>query len=128
MPMKKLLQMLLQDIISKKAKIVTYLLVLVGIIISGTVFFSVFNSGVSAIRNNCLKLIDEKSGLPFLREFTISFTDEYAAMSVAACLIAVALMLFINIFVSERMSLLMLFVITGNGKGTVSGVTYWNGG
>ena len=98
--------------ISKKAKIVTYLLVLVGIIISGTVFFSVFNSGVSAIRNNCLKLIDEKSGLPFLREFTISFTDEYAAMSVAACLIAVALMLFINIFVSERMSLLMLFVIT----------------
>lgn len=98
--------------ISKKAKIITYLAVLVGIIFSGSVYFSVINSGMSAIRNNCLKLIDQQSGLPFLREFSLSYNDEYAAMSVAACLLAVALMLFINIFVSERMSLLMLFALT----------------
>ena len=96
----------------KRAKIIVYLIVLFGIVALGTTFYSVANSGVSAIRNLTLSYIDTHSGLPFLREFNTYFDDNYVSMTVAACVIGIALTLIINIFVSERMSLFGLFLIT----------------
>lgn len=98
--------------ISNKAKILTYLAVFFGIVFAGMRFFSIINSGVSAMVNNVLIYIDDKSGLPFIREYNIFYKDEYVAMSVALCVMAVALMLILNIFISEKMSFVMLFVIT----------------
>ncbi|MCR5523413.1 MAG: transglutaminase-like domain-containing protein [Clostridia bacterium] len=97
---------------SFKAKIITYLLVLFSVIGIGFGYFSVVNSGISAIRNHILKFIDEHGGLPFLREFNVSYNDEYIAMSIAVCVFAVALILLLNIFISEKMNLLMLFALT----------------
>ena len=68
----------------KRAKIIVYLIVLFGIVALGTTFYSVANSGVSAIRNLTLSYIDTHSGLPFLREFNTYFDDNYVSMTVAA--------------------------------------------
>lgn len=95
-----------------KAKIITYIGIFLGILISSTRYYVIVNSGICALRNNCLKYIDRKVGLPFLREFSVLFEDEYVAMSVAICVFAVVLMIFLNIFISERMNLFMLFALT----------------
>lgn len=96
----------------KRAKIAVYLVILFLIIALGTTFYSVVNSGVSALRNHTLSYIDTHSNLPFLREFNTYFSDDYVSMSVAAAVIGVALTMILNIFVSEKMSLLALFLIT----------------
>ncbi len=96
----------------KRIKIIIYLIVLFGIVALGTTFYSVANSGVSAIRNNTLSYIDTHNGLPFLREFNTYFSDNYVSMTVAGSVIGIALTLIINIFVSEKMSLFALFLVT----------------
>lgn len=98
--------------ISYKLKILTYLVVLAMSITAIFRYYSVINSGISSIRNNCLKYIDDKVDLPFLREFNLIFDDEYTAMSITVCVLAVAIMIILNIFISEKMSLAMLFLIT----------------
>lgn len=98
--------------ISFKTKVLTYLFILFSVIFAGLRYFAIVNSGFNAIMNNVLKEIDRVSELPFLREFTIFYEDEYTAMSVAICVIAVALMMFLNIFVSEKMSPVMVFLLS----------------
>ena len=98
--------------VSNKTKIITYLLILAGIISAAFRFFSVINSGVSALRNNILRYLDNHIDLPFLREYNLQYEDEFTAMSIALCLLAVALMILINIEVSERMSLRGVFICT----------------
>ena len=98
--------------VSFRAKVITYIGIFLGILISSTRYYVVINSGICALRNNCLKYIDRKEGLPFLREFPVLFDDEYVAMSVAICVFAAVLMIFLNIFISERMNLFMLFALT----------------
>lgn len=97
---------------SHKAKIGTYLVILVGVILMAFGGFNIINSGISALRNNILSYIDTKEDLPFLREFNVRFEDEFTAMSFALCAIAVAMMILINIVVSEKMSLRGLFCLT----------------
>ncbi len=96
----------------QRIKIIVYLIVLFGIVALGTSFYSVVNSGVSAIRNTTLSYIDTHDRLPFLREFNTYFDDNYVSMTVAGSVIGIALTLIMNIFVSERMSLFGLFLIT----------------
>ncbi len=96
----------------RRIKIIVYLLILFLIIALGTSFYSVVNSGVSALRNHTLSYIDTHSNLPFLREFNTYYSDDYVSMTVSASVLSVILMLLINIFVSEKMSLLALFLIT----------------
>lgn len=98
--------------ISHRAKVLTYLLILVGVILMAFGGFNIVNSGISALRNNILKYIDMKEDLPFLREFNVRFNDEFTAMSIALCVIALAMMILINILVSEKMSLRGLFCLT----------------
>lgn len=98
--------------VSFKAKIITYIGIFLGILICSTRYYIVVNSGICALRNNCLKFIDIKVGLPFLREFSVLFEDEYVAMSIAICVLAVVLLIFLNIFISERMNLSALFAMT----------------
>ncbi len=95
-----------------KTKVLTYLFILFSVIFAGLRYFVIINSGVNAMMNNILKEIDRVSELPFLREFTIFYEDEYTAMSVAICVVAVALMMFLNIFVSEKMSPVMVFFLS----------------
>ena len=97
---------------SQKAKIGVYLGILFSVIVGGLKYFVIINSGLNALVNNILKYIDTKKTLPFLREYTVMYGDEYTAMTVTLCVLAVALMMFVNIFVSERMSLLALFLLT----------------
>ncbi len=98
--------------VSFKTKVAAYLLFLFGVIYGGLKYFVIVNSGMSAIINNILKEIDRVSDLPFLREFTTFYEDEYTAMSVTVCVFAVSMMLFINIFVSEKMSPVMVFLLS----------------
>lgn len=98
--------------VSFRAKIITYIGIFLGILIASTRYYIVVNSGICALRNNCLKYIDRKVGLPFLREFSVLFDDEYVAMSIAICVFAVVLLIFLNIFISERMNLSALFAMT----------------
>ncbi|MCR5150423.1 MAG: transglutaminase domain-containing protein [Clostridiales bacterium] len=99
--------------IANPAKIITYLLVLVSIIAGGLRYFVIINSGLSAVLNSCLKKIDSVSSLPFLREFPVFYEDTGTAMTVSLCIVAAATMLIVNIFVSEKMKLVMLCLITG---------------
>lgn len=98
--------------VSRRAKISVYLLTLVGVIAVAFGGFSVINSGVSAIRNHILSYIDMNVDLPFLREFNLYYSDEYTAMSLALCVLAVTLLILINILVSEKMSFRGLFMLT----------------
>lgn len=98
--------------VSKRAKILTYLGLFVLIVFSITTFFVVLNSGISALRNHIMSYINEHSGLPFLREYTIYYDDEYIAMSLALCVLAVAIMILLNIVVSEKMSFRGIFYLT----------------
>ena len=97
---------------SNKAKIATYLLILAAsIFISGTYFREV-NSGMNSIVNKCLSYIDGKVSLPYLREYNVYYDDEYFAMSLTFCVIALVLMIVLNIFISERMDLMAMFFLT----------------
>lgn len=98
--------------VSFRTKIITYLFILVSVITVAFRFFVVVNSGISAIWNNILKFINNSVDLPFLREYTIYYDDEYTAMSIAICVLAVGLMLLQNINVSEKMSLRGLFLFS----------------
>ena len=97
---------------SNKAKIATYLAILgASIFVSGSYFRQV-NSGVNSIINHSLSYIDAKVGLPYLREYNVYYDDEYLAMSLTVCVIALILMIILNIFISERMDLMAMFFIT----------------
>ena len=97
---------------SNKAKIATYLGILAfSIFISGTYFREV-NSGMNSVVNKCLSYIDGKVGLPYLREYNVYYEDEYFAMSLTFCVIAIVLMIVLNIFISERMDLMAMFFLT----------------
>ncbi|MBR4766923.1 MAG: transglutaminase domain-containing protein [Clostridia bacterium] len=97
---------------SNKAKIATYLAILgVSIFVSGNYFREV-NSGVNSIVNKTLSYIDAKVSLPYLREYNVYYDDEYFAMSLTVCVLALVLMIILNIFISERMDLMAMFFIT----------------
>ncbi|MBQ6265496.1 MAG: transglutaminase domain-containing protein [Clostridia bacterium] len=97
---------------SNKAKIATYLGILfASIFVSGNYFREV-NSGVNSIINKSLSYIDGKVGLPYLREYNVYYDDEYFAMSLTVCVIALVLMIILNIFISERMDLMAMFFLT----------------
>lgn len=96
----------------KRTKIYIYILILILVIYSGIRYFSIINSGISGLRNNILKYVDNKVSLPFLREYNLSYSDEFTAMSVAICFAAIAVMILLNIMVSEKMSLRGVFLLT----------------
>lgn len=98
--------------VSYRAKVITYLFILAGAIYAATRYFVVVNSGISAIWNNILKFTNANAGLPFLREYTIYYNDEFSAMSIAICVLAVGHMVLLNIDVSEKMSLRGTFMLT----------------
>ncbi len=98
---------------SNKAKIITYLAFLGLSLFASARFFRVVNSGVNSIVNKTLAYIDAKVGLPYLREYRIfEYEDEYVAMSLAVCVIALVLIIILNIFISERMDLMAMFFLT----------------
>ena len=97
---------------SNKAKIATYLAILAfSIFVSGSYFREV-NSGMNSIVNKCLTYIDSNVSLPYLREYNVYYEDEYFAMSLTFCVIAIVLMIVLNIFISERMDLMAMFFLT----------------
>ena len=97
---------------SNKAKIATYLAILAfSIFVSGSYFREV-NSGMNSIVNKCLTYIDSNVSLPYLREYNVYYEDEYFAMSLTFCVIAMVLMIVLNIFISERMDLMAMFFLT----------------
>ncbi len=98
--------------VSFRTKIINYLIILAAAITVSTRFFAVVNSGMSAIWNNILKYIDDKIDLPYLREFTLIYKDEYTAMTIAVCVLAVGIMIMQNINVSEKMSLRGFFLFS----------------
>ncbi len=98
--------------VRQRLKIIVYLSILAGFLTVIFRYYVLVNSGVNALWNSIIKYTDGMMRLPYLREFTVRYSDEYTAMSVAVCVIAVGLMILQNIMVSEKMSLRGLFFFT----------------
>lgn len=97
---------------NQKLKLTVYVLILIGSFALVNSFFFVINSGMSAVHNTVLKRIDGVMELPQLREYMEYYPDRNAAMTVAFCVLALAFCLLLNIFISENMNYLMVFLLT----------------
>lgn len=97
---------------SQISKMIVYLLILVGTVCMVARYYWIINSGISAIHNICLKRIDAVFDLPQMREYTEFYTNQYISMTVAFCVLALALMIILNIFISEYMNLIGVFLVT----------------
>ena len=95
--------------VNRRLKIITYLAILAGFLIIIFRYYTLVNSGVNALWNSVILFTDSQMKLPYLREFTVYYSDTYTAMSVAICVMAVGLMIPQNIMVSEKMSFRGLF-------------------
>ncbi len=98
--------------VRQRLKVITYLAVFAGFLVVIFRYYTLVNSGVNALWNSIILYTDSMTKLPYLREFTVYYSDTYTAMSAAVCVIAVGLMILQNIVVSEKMSLRGLFFFT----------------
>lgn len=97
---------------NQAVKMITYLLILVGSVLLVARYYLIINSGISAIHNICLERIDAVFELPQMREYTEFYTNQYVSMTMACCVLSLALMVILNIFISEFMNFMWVFLIT----------------
>lgn len=95
-----------------RVKLMFYVLILACCFLLVSRYYIVINSGMSAIYNICLQRIDVVLDLPQIREYTEWYTNRYVSVTMALCVAALALMVLMNILISEFMSIVGVFLVT----------------
>lgn len=95
-----------------RVKLLIYVLILVSCVMLVGRYYIVINSGMSAIYNICLNRIDVVLDLPQIREYTEWYTNRYISVTMALCVAALALMVLMNILISEFMNVVGVFLVT----------------
>lgn len=95
-----------------RVKLLFYVFILVCCFMLVSRYYIVINSGMSAIYNICLQRIDVVLDLPQIREYTEWYSNRYISMTMALCVAALALMVLMNILISEFMSITGVFLVT----------------